>query len=388
VLGLITTVADENIVYVREAFRHLGRVRVMPGRTMTAASVKDADVLLVRSVTKVNEELLGGSNVKMVATATIGTDHVDQDYLSRSGIAFANAAGSNANSVAEYVIAALLTLAEREPFRLDEKTVGIVGAGNVGSKVSAKCAGLGINVLKNDPPLKELTGSGEYIELDELLASSDIVTLHVPLTVSGRWPTYHMVDQQFLDRLRDGCLLVNTSRGAVVDSSALDRSLESGKIKAVLDVWENEPDIDPELMPKVALGTAHIAGYSFDGKVNATAMVYNAVCKFLGVEPQWQARTMMPAPAVPLIKIDPTDADEQELLRTVVKRVYDIEADDQRLREILSLPASERGRYFDQLRKHYPRRREFFNTMIEFSSPPAPALEKKLTSLGFKVTGS
>lgn len=385
---MITIAADENIPHVRDAFADLGHVRLTPGRALTAAAVKDADVLLVRSVTRVDESLLGGSQVKMVATATIGTDHVDQAYLSQAGIAFAGAAGSNANSVGEYIVAALLTLAERERIRLAGKVIGVIGVGHVGGNVVSKCQALGMTVLKNDPPLKEQTGSDEYIELPDLLAASDVVTLHVPLTVSGRWPTRHMVNDAFLHALRPGCWMLNASRGAVIDESALKKSAGSRRIRTALDVWGNEPRIDTDLLTQVDLGTAHIAGYSFDGKINGTQMIYEAVCKFLGRTPSWQGRWIMPVPPTPVLTIDPTDTDEQHTLHQTVTRIYDIEADDRRLREILTSTPETRSRHFDQLRKHYPIRREFFNTALEFTTPPAPSLISKLHGLGFKTSRS
>jgi len=385
VYGSVTIVADENIPYVSEAFGDLGRVRVTPGRAMTAGTVKDADILLVRSVTRVNEQLLGGSNVKMVATATVGTDHVDQAYLSRSGIAFADAAGSNANSVAEYVTAAILTMAHRDGMRVAEKVVGVIGVGNVGSKVVCKCRALGMTVLKNDPPVKDKTGSDEYIDLPDLLAASDIVTLHVPLTVSGRWPTYHMVDGTFLNSLRAGCLLVNTSRGSAVDGQALNKAIGSARVKAVLDVWENEPNISVATLAEVAVGTPHIAGYSLDGKVNGTQMIYDAVCGFLGEQPTWRSRQVMPAPQVPVLAVDPHEREDQQVVRDVVRQIYDIEEDDRRLREIAAFEPGARSKHFDQLRKHYPVRREFFNTELEFAGSALPSLAAKLTGIGFRV---
>jgi erythronate-4-phosphate dehydrogenase len=384
-LGSINIVADENIPFVREAFEGLGRVRLIAGRSMTSASVKGADVLLVRSVTRVNEQLLAGSNVKMVATATIGTDHIDENYLAQSGIRFASAAGSNANSVAEYVVAALLTLAERNGFELAGKTIGVIGVGNVGSKVVDKCRALRMNVLTNDPPMKEATGSSEYIELNDLLSASDIVTLHVPLTMTGKWPTHQMVNEKFLKQLRAGAVLLNTSRGPVVLGSALGRELWSGRLAAVLDVWENEPAIDVELLSRVSLGTPHIAGYSFDGKVNGTAMIYRAACEFLGVEPAWNPRVIMPAPSVPLIHVDQQIGERQASIREIIKRVYDIETDDRNLRELIVLEPEHRSKYFDHLRKTYPVRREFYNTVIEFGDLPAQDMDKILAGLGFGV---
>jgi erythronate-4-phosphate dehydrogenase len=384
-LGSIKIVADENIPYVREAFGSLGHVELVAGRSMTNALLRNADVLLVRSVTKVNETLLSGTSVKMVATATIGTDHVDEEYLKKSGIAFSNAAGSNSNSVAEYITAALLTFADRKGFKLEGKTIGVVGLGNVGSKVARKCAVLGMNVLKNDPPLRDQTGSTEFVDLNDMISRVDFLTLHTPLTLAGPHPTHHLIDDAMLRRLKPSAFLFNSSRGSVVDGRALKQALQQKRIAgALLDVWENEPNIDPELLALVDIGSPHIAGYSFDGKVNGTEMIYQALCRFLGTNAAWNPKTIMPISPVPMITIDPSEADEQTLIRRAVAKVYDIEADDARLRELLAEPADKRGKFFDQLRKLYPVRREFYNTRIEFSAPACEELIRKLTGLGFR----
>ncbi|NQT84941.1 4-phosphoerythronate dehydrogenase, partial [bacterium] len=213
-------VADENIPYVKEAFGSLGDVIPLPGRKIAPASVVDAEILLVRSITEVNASLLEGSRVRFVGTATIGTDHVDEEYLHSRGIAFASAPGSNANSVAEYVVAALLTTARRKNFPLKGKTIGVIGVGNCGSRVAKKAEALGMRVLLNDPPLWRQTGNKRFRPLEELF-SADILTLHVPLTYEGIDATYHLVDEAFLSKLRPECILMNTSRGPVVDNLAL-----------------------------------------------------------------------------------------------------------------------------------------------------------------------
>lgn len=384
-IGTVKIVADENIPYIREAFNSVGKVELVGGRAITNALLKEADILLVRSITRVDKDLLDGTRIKMVATATIGTDHIDEEYLHRAGITFAGAAGSNSNSVAEYITAALLTLAGRKGFTLAGKTIGVIGVGNVGSKVAYKCRQLGLNVLKNDPPLRELTGSKEYCDLPELITASDVVTLHVPLKVKDRWPTFHMVNDLFLNKMKPGAFLFNSSRGAVVDGGILKGVLKSrGIAGCVLDVWENEPDIDGELLEMVDLGTPHIAGYSFDGKVNGTEMIYQAACRFLGIPANWDPRVIMPAPPVRMISEEP-GAEGPEILRKIVKRVYDIEADDARLREILAMPAEKQPKHFDLLRKNYPVRREFFNTRIEFKGLKDDGLKQILTGLGFQV---
>jgi erythronate-4-phosphate dehydrogenase len=384
-MGSVRIVADENIPYVREAFGSLGHVDLVAGPAMTLALLKEADLLLVRSVTQVNENLLADSAVKFVATATIGTDHVDESYLARHRITFVSAAGSNSSSVSEYIIAALLTVARRKCFTLAGKTIGVVGVGNVGSKVAEKCRQLGLTVLKNDPPLRERTGSDEYRELPELLESCDLLTMHVPLTKGGRWPTYHMVSESLLARLKPSAFLLNSSRGAVVDEAALRQTLSAGRLAgAVLDVWEHEPSIDASLLKLAELGTPHIAGYSFDGKVNGTEMIYQAACRFLGVSPAWNPKAVLPAPTVRVISLTGSGDFEADLL-SVIRRVYDIESDDARLRELLTMAGPEGAKHFDLLRKRYAVRREFFNTCVELEARCDPQLRTALAGLGFQI---
>ena len=374
--------ADQNIPYVREVFGTLGVVRTVPGREMSASEVADADLLLVRSVTRVDEGLLAGSRVRFVATATIGTDHVDESYLAGQGIGFAGAAGGNANSVAEYVAAALLVLADRGGCELAGKTAGIIGVGNVGSLVVEEARALGLRVVENDPPLARQTGDPRYRPLEEAL-DCDFVTLHVPLTHEGPDATYHMVGGRFLSAMRSGSVLLNTSRGPVVVEDELKAALRSGHLSAaVLDVWENEPKIDVDLLKVASIGTPHIAGYSLDGKVMGTAMIYEAACRFLGVESTVDVRALMPEPPVPHLVAEGDGATEA-IIRHIVRQVYDIMADDARLRKILDMPPPQRGECFDSLRKNYPVRREFHNTALTFRNCPEAAREA-LLGLGFR----
>jgi erythronate-4-phosphate dehydrogenase len=280
-------VADPNIPFVREAFGALGEIVFVPGRQMDAAIVRDADLLLVRSVTPVNAALLDGSRVKFVATATIGTDHIDLDYLQSRSIGFSSAAGSNANSVAEYVVTAMLEVAHRRKFRLRDKTLGVIGVGNVGTRVSRYAEALGMRVLRNDPPRARTERLTDFVPIERVLSDADIITLHVPLTKEGAHATHHMVAKDTLAALEDRRpILINTSRGAVVDNKALLKAIDGERLGGVvLDVWENEPNISPELLDVVEIGTPHIAGYSFDGKANGTQMIYEAACKFFGIEP-------------------------------------------------------------------------------------------------------
>jgi erythronate-4-phosphate dehydrogenase len=370
-------IADANIPLVREAFGALGEVVLAPGRQINATVVSDADLLLVRSVTPVNAALLDGSRVRFTATATIGTDHVDQNYLSSKGIGFASAAGSNANSVAEYLVASLLELASRHKFRLRDKTLGVVGVGNVGSRVVRFAEALSLPVLQNDPPRQRMENLPHFVPLNQLIAEADIITTHVPLTRKGPDATFHLFAKEQLAALEARHpFLINTARGAVVDNKALLKAIDGEWVRGVvLDVWENEPNILPELLDVADVGTPHIAGYSFDGKVNGTRMIYEAACKFFGIQPTW--KPSLPPPEVPLIELTVSSGeDDEEVLRRVVQRVYDITSDDAALRT--NIPA------FDELRAEYPVRREFFNTRLTLRGA-SDRLRSKFTALEFKL---
>ena len=379
-------VADENIPFVREVFSEFGAIITAPGREISSALVRDADILLVRSVTRVGRKLLQGSRVRFVASATIGTDHVDEAYLREQGIGFANAPGSNANSVAEYIFAAMFDLAVRLDWRLPGKTLGVVGVGHIGSKVAARAKSLGMAVLENDPPLARQSGDPRFLPLKEVLKKADILTLHVPLTPSGPDKTVHLIDAENLRLLKREALVINASRGPVVDNEALKKWLEHGKGKsaAVLDVWENEPTIDTELLQRVAIGTPHIAGYSLDGKINGVRMIYEAACAYFGKKPTVNPENLLPDPPVPHVEIEASHKNDERLIHTVIKRVYDIRADDARLRELIHLRPDERGNYFDFLRKNYPIRREFSNTQVTIRNGTRMQREK-LKILGFQV---
>ncbi len=373
-------VADENIPYVREAFGALGEVITAPGRAITPALLDGAEALLVRSITKVNRGLLDGTPVRFVATATIGEDHIDKAYLAERDIAFSSAPGCNANSVGEYIVAALLVLAERHRLNLKGMSLGIVGVGNVGRRVHAKAQALGLHCVLNDPPLADETGEARYRPLKDIL-DCDIITLHVPLEKAGKYPTWHLADERFLTSLKAGAIFINSSRGPVTDNAALRQLLQVKRLRAaVLDVWEGEPQLDPELLRLVDLGTPHIAGYSFDGKVNGTRQICEAFCRFLGQPATWDPSPLLPPPDCPELQVDPA---LPGALAGAVRAVYDIIQDDAAMRGVLDLPTPERGPYFDKLRKHYPRRREFFNTRVRLSTP-SPELERCFASLGFR----
>ncbi len=376
-------IADENIPFVKECFSSIGDVQTIDGRAISALTAKDADILLVRSITRIDKELLTGSKVKFVATATIGFEHIDTDFLAKKNIGFASAPGSNANSVAEYVIAALLEVAKGLDITLEDKSIGIIGVGNVGSRVEKKCKALGLKPFLNDPPLYRKTGDKKYLPLENLFGC-DVITLHTPLTFESVDKTYHLADKGFFDSVKNGCIFINTARGPVVDSQALKSKIKSNSIKAaVLDVWENEPNIDIELLEMVDIGTAHIAGYSLDGKVAGMFMIYRAACDYFGLEPVKDASDFLPKPAVPVIEIN-GDNNEQETLRQIVRKIYDIRNDDSVLRDMLKVPADKRAACFDRLRKEYPVRREFQNTKVLVKKVDRRLIEK-IRGIGFQV---
>ncbi|WP_353570912.1 4-phosphoerythronate dehydrogenase PdxB [Candidatus Albibeggiatoa sp. nov. BB20] len=374
--------ADENIPLVVSAFSTIGDVHTIEGRNITPQDLTDIDILLVRSVTKVDKQLLKGSKVCFVGTATIGFDHIDLDYLRQNNIGFASAPGCNANSAAEYVISTLLVLGQQNNFELRDKTVGIIGCGNVGSNVLQKLQALGVHCLVNDPPLQAAQNNTEtFVDLETVL-QADIVTLHVPLEKSGLYPTYHLVNQTFLHQLTDDTILLNISRGDVVDESAMAYSLiNRPQLSVVLDVWPHEPSINPFLMQKAIIATPHIAGYSLDGKLRGTEMLYIAVCQYFQHTASWQAKDYLPQPNVTELHFS-EQTSETEALLMAVTACYDVRQDDALLRQMLHHPNP--AIYFDQLRKTYPVRREFSSLKIKLSANQQ-GLQKKFKMLGFSV---
>ncbi len=380
-------VVDKNNPLVAETFRQFGDVISLGTKDITRESVHDVDILIVRSETKVTKELLDGSAVKFVGTATIGTDHVDVEYLHSRKIGFASAPGSNANSVAEYIVAALLLLARRKGFSLKEKTIGVVGVGNVGSKVVRNAKAFGMTVLKNDPPLARASSDTSFLSLDELM-NADIITVHVPLTKTGPDPTYHLFDVVRMNKIKKGAILINTARGSVIDGKALSDALSSGHLGgAALDVWEGEPGIDTFLLEKVDIGTPHIAGYSFDGKLSAVKQTYSAACKFFGQKENWALGKLLPKPVVERIIVPDEkvgDESNENMLYKIVRQCYDIESDDRSLRNISKVSEEEQRLYFRRLRAEYRVRREFSNTTVELPAPMS-SLKELLTTIGFQV---
>jgi len=357
---MLKIIVDENIPFAQEVFNQFGNVLLLPGKIITNRDLLDADILIVRSVTKVNEALLKNTSVKFVGTATIGTDHIDIEYLKKNNIVFSDARGCNAYSVAEYIVASLLYLADKFGFRLSDKSLGVVGVGNIGSKVAVFAQALGMKVLLNDPPLKRKGDKRNFVELDEIL-NCDIITLHTPLNLTGPDKTYHLINEKNLNRLKDVAILINSSRGAVVSNIDLLDAINNKHLKVVLDVWENEPDINIELLKKVVIATPHIAGYSYEGKVNGTKMIYESLCNFLGVEQTFLFN--LPEPQTPLRHFDKSKKIEISL-HSLISGIYSIKEDNDRTKRLIMMNQSERILEFDLLRKNYPRRREFNNYTV------------------------
>ncbi len=372
-------VADDNIPCVEAAFGHLGEVERCPGRDMGPAVVADADVLLVRSVTPIEAPLLDDSPVCFVGSATIGTDHVDREYLGEQGIAFAHAPASNADSVADYVVAAFLLLARRRAEPLHNKTIGIVGCGNIGGRLAERLPAFGCAVLRNDPPkaaAAEAEGRAhDFVALDTVLAQADVLTCHVPMVTEDPYPTPHLIDEAALARLSSDAWLLNTSRGSVVDGTALLRALHNDELgAAVVDVWENEPSPEEALIRAVDVATPHIAGYAYDGKVRGTTMLYEALCDYLGEEPEWSSDTLLQPASPDVLRCQAPDPrlPRTDWLDHLARQAYDLLADDARMRGLLDRPPSERGDGFRELRATYPTRREMQKqTVAATGVPPA-----------------
>lgn len=371
-------VCDNKIPFIRGVFEPWAEVVYLPGAETTPAVVRDADAVVTRTRTRCDAALLAGSSVRVVASATIGYDHIDTAWCEAHGILWRNAPGCNSSSVKQYIAAVLCTLARRHGLRLDALTLGVVGVGNVGSKVAEAAALLGMRVLLCDPPRARAEGAEGFVDLDTLVAQSDIVTLHVPLLREGEDATWHLFDEARLAAMRPDQFLINSSRGPVVDGAALRAALQAKALRgAVLDVWEGEPEPDRALMALLDIATPHIAGYSADGKANGTRMSVRTVAAVLGLPlADWRPADI-PAPAQPLeFSLDASGKSRQEVLSEAILHTYDILADDRALRA--------HPERFEQLRGDYPVRREptAFTLRLQGGNP---ALADALAALGFHI---
>lgn len=336
-------IIDKNIPYIKGALENAADVEYLTHKEMTPETVRNADALIVRTRTKCNEKLLSGSKVKFIATATIGYDHIDTKYCDENGINWANAPGCNALSVTQYMASVFIHLAEKNTFDLSSKTVGIVGVGNVGSRVAKLAESFGMKVLLNDPPRERAEGSKQFVSLNKIAEKSDIITFHPLLSFEGIDKTFHLADADFFTSLKRKPIIINASRGEVVDNSALKKAIKKKLVSdVVLDCWENEPNIDLELLGKVEIATPHIAGYSADGKANATMQSVQSVSRFfnLGLD-NWQPDELPKGLEGEFRRLSIPD---------FFKKTYDIIAESNLLK---SSPET-----FEQQRSNYPIRRE------------------------------
>ena len=354
-------VADDKIPFLKGIIEPYAEIKYLPGNAITRNEILDAEAIIIRTRTECNRELLEGTQVKFVASATIGYDHIDTKYCNEKQITWTNAPGCNASSVHQYIASALIHLSHQFNFKLAGKTIGIVGVGNVGEKIEALALNLGMNVLLNDPPRERNEGTGSFVNMATLQTKSDIITLHVPLNKSGIDKTLNMVNGEFLERMKTGSFLLNSSRGKVITEDALKEALNSGKIRgAILDVWANEPTLDTELLKKICIATPHIAGYSQEGKANGTSTAIQSLSWYFNFDlHDWYPKDL-PPPANPVRIIDCSGKDIESIIGDAVLGTYPIAEDHKRL---IKSPDQ-----FENLRGNYPVRREFPAHTLELLS--------------------
>ena len=371
-------IIDDKIPYIRGAFEDVAEVIYLPGSKTTAEIAKNADAIVTRTRTICNEKLLAGSSVKFIATATIGYDHIDTDYCDAAGIKWTNAPGCNSKSVEQYIASTLMVLAETKKLQLKDLCIGIVGVSNVGSKVAKICEIFGMKVLLNDPPRERAEGSDKFVSLETIKNEADIISLHVPLNIKGEDATFHMGNESFFSALKKRPVLINSCRGEVIETDAVKKALKTKQLSSfVCDCWENEPDLDLELLEMTEIATPHIAGYSKDGKAKGTLMSVLAISDFFGLGlNNWQP-SGVELPTNPIIEIDGEGMNEQEVFSKAILHTYDIRHDDKLLR--LS------PEHFEQQRGDYPTRREFPAFTVRTQRVEEKTLEK-LELLGFNVS--
>jgi erythronate-4-phosphate dehydrogenase len=344
-------ICDDKIPFLKGVLEPYAEVIYLPGNKISNPDVIDADALIVRTRTMCNAQLLEGSSVKFIGTATIGYDHIDTHWLSENNIAWQNAPGCNANSVVQYVAAALQLLQTEKKADLNKLTIGIIGAGNVGSRVAHLATSLGIKTLVNDPPRERVEKTG-FVSLERIFKEADILTFHTPLIREGIDKTYHLFNPSVLSQLKPGVIVINTSRGEVTETNALLNGIESGIISnLILDVWENEPNLNLKLLEKTFIGTPHIAGYSVDGKANGTAMIVQALSRTFNLPLNNWVPDSLPQPLHPLITIDNTKLPSHEVIAQAILHTYPLLNDHHHL---LISPQK-----FEEQRGSYPHRREF-----------------------------
>jgi erythronate-4-phosphate dehydrogenase len=368
---------DQNIPFIQGLLDATADVIYFPGNKISSEEVKNADGLVIRTRTKCNADLLKDSNIKFIASATIGFDHIDTEFCKENNISWANAPGCNASSVEQYVVSTLLSLAKKYNFELKNKTIGIVGVGNVGNRVKNAAFALGMNVILNDPPRQRSETLPNFVDLDFIQKNADIISFHVPLIKRGIDKTLDLVNSLFFENVKKGIILLNTSRGEIIDEAALEQAIDNGIIQAaVLDVWRNEPNINQRLLNKITFATPHIAGYSADGKAKGTEMSIISVCNAFQIQISDWTALEIPKPKNAFIQIDCKSKNNQEIIFEVYKQCYSILEDDSLLRKS---PAD-----FEKFRENYPLRRESKAYRVELKQCKNEELVNTLLNLGFQ----
>jgi len=377
-------IADDKIPFLKGILEPYADVVYLPGAKITAEEVKDADAIFTRTRTICNEALLKNSRVKLIATATIGYDHIDTAFCDAAGIRWMNAPGCNSWSVQQYITTALATIVFSQDLKFSELTIGIIGVGHVGSKVEKAAKALGMNVLLNDPPRADREGHDAFTGLDRLIAESDIITCHTPLTKESPYPTWHLASDDFFNQMKTGAIFINSSRGAVVDSQALLKMIGQPQgfapttFNYILDVWEGEPRIDHRLLAGAFIATPHIAGYSSDGKANGTAAIVHEFYAFFGVEAlkEWYPESIPSPPMPTCLTLDGAGKSHEQIIYEAVTHTYPIRDDSDRLKNSPETFEEQRGGYWI--------RREFHNFTIQTTNIPAETLQS-LKKIGFSV---
>jgi len=370
-------VIDQKIPFIKGVLEQKAEIKYLPGDKINAAAVKDADALIIRTRTRCDKNLLEGSKVSFIASATIGFDHIDTAYCKKAGIYWTNAPGCNSSSVEQYIVSVLLYFAQMNEIDLKKTTVGIVGLGNVGTKVKRALNALGCNCLVNDPPREKEEGSDGYTDLKDLLSQSDIVSLHVPLTSSGPYSTEKMADRDFFESMKKGACFINSSRGEVVDEDALKEAIRSDKLGEVaLDVYRNEPHVDQGLLAMLSIATPHIAGYSSDGKANGTEMSVQSVSRYfkLGMD-DWKVKNIPQAGDKELL-MDLSEGEFLDILSEVYSRTYQVMEDHDRFMDAMD--------QFEKLRGNYRVRREASAYRLRLFNDDG-LYRKVFEGLGFEV---
>ncbi|MCF8369499.1 MAG: 4-phosphoerythronate dehydrogenase [Bacteroidales bacterium] len=368
-------VADDKIPFLKGVLEPFAKITYLPGDQINKPALQNAEALLIRSITICDEELLSGTRVKLIASATIGSDHIDKRYCQENGIAWTTANGCNADAVAQYFTSALLHMAQNRNIRLAGKTLGIIGVGNIGKRVKKIAELLGMNILLNDPPREDAEGKGDFVSLIQIQKEADFISFHVPLTFGGDHKTFHLADDIFWKGFKKPIHLFNTSRGAVVDTEGLMEAQTEGIIKSVvLDVWENEPEIDLDLLEASLIGTPHIAGYSLEGKANSAALTVQSVSSHFGLGiNSW-------TPAIPEEKIelefDGAGLDDQAIFYRIFKQVYPILDDDRMLRKDIN--------NFERIRRDYNFRRDNGAFALRLANVSS-TIEDRLKQIGFNI---